>query len=94
MERFRSVIMGARLIRVDGRAQRLDETAPQKPAVPILHIVAVRLLDYSADLGELADHPTALLCPTDEVTRPVPEARTRGGHPRDVRVIPKSRDFH
>jgi len=36
----------------------------------------------------------------DEVTRPIPERkgpppqRSGGRHPRNVRVIPRSRDFH
>ena len=39
------------------------------------------------------------LANADEVRRPVPENRVSGGHsprghPRNVRVLPKSRDFH
>jgi error-prone DNA polymerase len=36
------------------------------------------------------------LAPVDEVIRPKPIAGQdpRGRHPRDVRILPKSRDFH
>jgi error-prone DNA polymerase len=97
MEKYRSVIMGAHILEVTGRLQRTDNTH-----VPVLHVIALQLADRSADLKMLSDQPigNSHLAPTDEVRRPIEEdprvrrATTGGRHPRDVRVIPKSRDFH
>ena len=84
MEAYRKVIMRARLIAVHGRVQRDND---------IIHIVAERLEDRTDALDRLSDDPVCTaLAHADEVVRPVPEGRHR--HPRDVRVIPKSRDFH
>ncbi len=84
MEKQRKVIMAARLIEVKGRVEYDDE---------VIHVIATHLTDATAALHALSDD---LLPPTldraDEVRRPV--QGSRGGHPRDVRVIPKSRDFH
>ena len=81
MERFRRVVMGARLLEVRGRVEYDDE---------VIHIIAAHLHDASDELHRLSDD---LLVPAvdraDHVSRP-----SRGGHPRNVRVIPKSRDFH
>jgi error-prone DNA polymerase len=90
-ERFRKEVMGARLIEVQGRIQRSAEG--------IVHLVAERLVDRTADLSRLSreDMPVPL-ANADEVRRPIPENRAAGGHghrhPRNVRVLPKSRDFH
>jgi error-prone DNA polymerase len=98
MERYRKEVMGARLPLVEGRIQRSPEG--------IVHLVAERLVDRSADLALLAEDRLSLqgdmpipLANADEVRRPVPEGRVSGGHsprrhPRDVRILPKSRDFH
>ena len=84
MAKQRKVIMAARLIEVKGRVEYDDE---------VIHVIATHLTDATAALHALSDD---LLPPTldraDEVRRPV--QGSRGGHPRDVRVIPKSRDFH
>jgi error-prone DNA polymerase len=91
-DRFRREVMGARLIQVEGRIQRSPEG--------IVHLVAERLVDRSADLGRLSREPLPVpLANADEVRRPIPETRASGGptprrHPRDVRILPKSRDFH
>jgi error-prone DNA polymerase len=84
MARQRKVIMAARLIEVRGRVEYDDE---------VIHVIAQHLSDATPSLHALSDD---LLPPTldraDHVRRPV--QGSRGGHPRDVRVIPKSRDFH
>jgi error-prone DNA polymerase len=81
MRRFRPVIMGARLLEVRGRVEYDDE---------VIHVIATHLADASHELLRLSD---GLLAPAisraDHVNRP-----WHGGHPRNVRVIPKSRDFH
>jgi error-prone DNA polymerase len=84
MAAYRKVIMRARLIVVHGRVQRDAD---------IIHVVAERLEDRTDALTRLANDPMPVpLAHADEVRRPVPEPRAR--HPRNVRIIPKSRDFH
>ena len=107
LEKFRKVVMTARLIEIEGRVQRHED---------IIHVIAARLIDRSdwlLKLSEWADEMKAPLANADDVLRPEPGsargtaaeendprthprfARTsKARHPRDVRVIPKSRDFH
>lgn len=89
-ERFRKEVLGARLLYVEGRAQRSAEG--------IVHIVAERLVDRSVDLLRLTrENLDPPLARADEVRRPVRDggAPSRGiRHPRNVRILPKSRDFH
>ena len=89
-ERFRREVLGARLLLVEGRTQRSAEG--------IVHIVAERLVDRSVDLLRLTRETlTPPLARADEVKRPIPDggAPSRGiRHPRNVRIVPKSRDFH
>jgi error-prone DNA polymerase len=84
METFRKVIMRARIIDVVGMVQRTDD---------VIHVVAHYLQDRSDALDRLSNdvmaHP---LGRTDEIKKTLPHRV--GGHPRNVRVIPKSRDFH
>jgi len=105
MERFRPVVMAARAMIVEGRVERLDkEHAPRPlypidgepgPAVPIVHIVARRLIDVSAHIDGLAHgHVPVAMSPADEVRRPDPGSWRSHRHPRDVRIVPNSRDFH
>ena len=84
MERQRKVIMAARLMEVRGRVEYDDG---------VIHVIAQQLTDATASLHALSED----LLPhhvdnADHVRRPV--QGSRGGHPRDVRVIPRSRDFH
>jgi error-prone DNA polymerase len=83
-EAFRKVIMRSRLIDVRGTLQRDAD---------VIHVVATHLTDRSDALDRLANDPMEVpLARADEVRKPVPESTHR--HPRDVRIIPKSRDFH
>ncbi|WP_420102580.1 error-prone DNA polymerase [Bosea sp. (in: a-proteobacteria)] len=83
-ERFRREVMGARLMLVEGRVQKSPEG--------VTHLMAQRIFDRSADLLSLSDTHRAEPVPRiDELKNP-PLQRHR--HPRDVRVLPKSRDFH
>jgi len=85
LERFRKIIMGARLVWIDGIIQRSDEG--------IIHIVIETISDRSFDLLALSDEQLPpSFARADEVKRPVPEGRAR--HPRNVSILPKSRDFH
>ena len=86
MERFRRAIMGARLLVVDGVIQRSPEG--------VVHLMAEDIADRTADLQLLSeDSMRATLARADEVARPQ-YPRTGGRHPRDFRILPKSRDFH
>jgi error-prone DNA polymerase len=83
-ERYRREVMAARLMEVEGEIQRSKEG--------VMHVIARRIFDRSALLGRLtSDEFRPPLAPTDEVKRP---PYPRHGHPRNVRVLPKSRDFH
>jgi error-prone DNA polymerase len=106
LERFRKVVMGARLIVIHGRIQRHED---------IIHVVSAKLEDRSdwlALLSEAADQLKVPLANADHVrhqdTREAPRGQYGGhprwaGHPRheriipksrEARIIPKSRDFH
>ncbi len=83
-ERFRREVMGARLMLVEGRVQKSPEG--------VVHLMAQRILDRSPDLLSLSDtHRAEVPLPVDELKNP-PLPRHR--HPRNVRILPKSRDFH
>ena len=89
-DKFRREVMGARLMEVRGRVEYDDE---------VIHVIAAHIRDASDALYALSDDLlTPELARADEVNRPVQGSRShfhpRAGHPRNVRVIPKSRDFH
>ncbi|MEI9929082.1 MAG: error-prone DNA polymerase [Rhizomicrobium sp.] len=79
VEPFRREIMGARLLLVEGKVQRsIDD---------VVHLVAERIYDRTEELDRLSeDHHDA---PSFRS-----QAAARHRHPRNVRVVPKSRDFH
>ncbi len=52
-ETYRRVVMGARLLGVAGKVQR-DQPASGEPGL-VIHVVAERLWDWSADLDRIAD---------------------------------------
>jgi error-prone DNA polymerase len=85
-ERYRKEVMGSRLILIEGRIQRSPEG--------VVHLVAERIFDRSTDLHRLSDTstPKLLLSRADEIVHPQHERVSN--HPRNVRIIPKSRDFH
>jgi error-prone DNA polymerase len=85
LDQFRREVMGARLLEVQGRLQRSPEG--------VVHVMAERLTDLSHMLSWLSAESEVVIERTsaDEVLNP---RVSRGSHPRDVRVLPKSRDFH
>ncbi len=91
-ERFRRAIMASRLMQVDGEVQRSPEG--------VMHLMATHITDMSAVLDRLSDahDPTTPLARASEDLVHGPAGRkpppSKARHPRDVRVIPKSRDFH
>ncbi|WP_262047765.1 error-prone DNA polymerase [Bradyrhizobium sp. Bra78] len=97
MEQYRKEVMGARLILVEGYIQ----SSPEK----VTHLIAQRMVDRSHDLVSLANdalsrrHPVPagadLIEPLNDDRRDhadTPAQKIR--HPRNVRILPPSRDFH
>ena len=100
-EKQRKVVMGARLMEVRGRVEYDDE---------VIHVIAQNLTDATQQLHALSDDLLdAPLARADEVNRPMPDRGPPlprdmidelapqpnvTGHPRDHRILPKSRDFH
>ena len=93
MAGFRKEVMGARLILVEGYIQSSPEH--------VTHLVAQRLFDLSRDLTNLANDVSARkqVLPygtalnddrRDHPDNPAQKIR----HPRNVRILPPSRDFH
>src|SRR5471030_1563975 len=66
---------------VMGARLLLAEGKVQKSPEGVLHLMVEHLTDRSADLSRLCE---------DEAPLPAPTHR----HPRDVRILPPSRDFH
>ena len=52
----------------------------------VVHLIAERIFDRSYELGRLSED-------TSEAASPHAQA-TKFRHPRNVRTVPKSRDFH
>ena len=77
-ERFRPVAMGARMVLATGRVQTADG---------VTHLVVEQLDDWTPMLGHLSQGQT-------RGSGHTPTQSGRGRHPRDVRVLPGSRDFH
>jgi error-prone DNA polymerase len=84
-ERYRRPVMAARLAIVEGEVQKSKEG--------VIHLMASAVIDVSDRLDALSTSHRASpeWTRADEVLHPRP---TRHGHPRDARVVPKSRDFH
>ncbi len=84
-ESQRKIVMGARLMAVHGIVQRDEDDG-------VIHVVARKLEDHTHMLRNLSDElVTPALSRGDApgtIRPPVPR------HPRDVEIIPKSRDFH
>ncbi|RZN15049.1 error-prone DNA polymerase [Bradyrhizobium sp. Leo121] len=97
MEQYRKEVMGARLILVEGYIQ----SSPEE----VTHLVAQRMIDRSYDLINLSNDAfsakpavpagPALVEPLNDDRRDHGEnSPQRIRHPRNVRILPPSRDFH
>jgi error-prone DNA polymerase len=84
-EKQRKIVMGARLMAVHGIVQRDEDDG-------VIHVVARRLDDHSHMLRHLSEDIMA--APLSRGDAPGAMRPPPGRHPRDVEVIPKSRDFH
>ena len=87
-EQFRREVMAARLMEVEGQVEKSPEG--------VVHLVARRVIDRTAELSRLSeDHETDIqLARADVVANPQPPRHPSHRHPRDVRILPGSRDFH
>jgi error-prone DNA polymerase len=96
MEGFRKEVMGARLVLVEGTIQ----SSPEK----VVHLVAEKLFDRSHEMARLSDNliarpalpaGPALVEPLNDDRREHPDTPAQKiRHPRNVRILPPSRDFH
>ncbi|MBD3761589.1 error-prone DNA polymerase [Rhizorhabdus sp.] len=86
----RRQVMAARLMVVEGEIQ--------KSAEGVVHLMGAIVTDRTAELDRLSeDHRAEIeLSRADVFEHPQPPRHhvPRGSHPRDVRILPKSRDFH
>lgn len=88
-DRYRRAVMSAKLVVVEAQIQRSKEG--------VVHLMVTAVHDRTGDLAMLSDvHSASIeLSRADEVTHPTYTRQGEGGrHPRNVRIIPKSRDFH
>ncbi len=93
-EIYRRQVMGSRLMLVEGQVQRSIEG--------VVHLMASRIIDRTTmldTLSERGDTPVERSRADEFDHPPHPRSmsnrhRPGAGHPRDVRIIPKSRDFH
>ncbi|WP_447765421.1 error-prone DNA polymerase [Sphingopyxis panaciterrae] len=89
-ERYRRAVMASRLMLVEGEVQRSKEG--------VIHLMANRIVDRTEMLDTLGSDQQfdPDVCRADEVKHPqAPRGHAqRHGHPRNVRILPKSRDFH
>lgn len=81
-EANRRAVMASRLMLLHGVVQRSEEG--------VVHLMTAGVEDRSAMLTRLEDVPAAATRSHDPRGAPA----QRGVHPRDVRLLPRSRDFH
>ncbi len=84
-ERYRREVMAARLMEVEGEIQRSKEG--------VMHVIARRIFDRSGLLNGLTQ-AQEIRPPMSRADGPKNPPDQRHGHPRNVRILPKSRDFH
>ncbi len=105
-EKQRRVVMGSRLMEVRGRVEYDDEVIHviahhMRDATTELHRLSDDLLQAPTARADHVSSPIGMresksgeakaIRPRDMIDELSPNAR---GHPRNVRIIPKSRDFH
>jgi error-prone DNA polymerase len=85
-DKQRKIVMGARLMTVHGVIQR-------DPDSEVIHVVAVGLEDDTYLLSRLSDD-SLLPSTLEKADHAGSWGRPTSLHPRNVEIIPKSRDFH
>ena len=92
-EAQRLQVMGSRLMTVEGEVQRSD-----KIDGGVVHLIGMRVTDRTGELAQLSQDqamvPPMARADIGLVADPRYTADAHGRHPRDVRILPKSRDFH
>ncbi|HLZ79839.1 MAG TPA: error-prone DNA polymerase, partial [Sphingomonas sp.] len=84
-ERYRRPLMASRLMLAEGEVQKGEEG--------VIHLMATRIVDRTTLLDRLGTEGEVPIEHSRGDIAAHPET-PRGHHPRDVRIIPKSRDFH
>ena len=79
-ERYRREVMAARLMLVEGTVQKSPEG--------VIHLMASRILDRTTELSRLSEAHTG------KTPRFRADEFAHAQHPRNVRILPGSRDFH
>jgi error-prone DNA polymerase len=84
-ERYRKEVIGSRLILIEGKVQRSEEG--------VVHLISEKIADRTSELDRLSEENEQLSTDPEKALR----FEFRGHmhrHPRNVRVLSKSRDFH
>ncbi len=85
MEKQRRAVMSARLMLIEGEIQKSKDG--------VVHLMAHHIIDRTAMLDQLSDRD--VMDPpksrSDEIDHP---QRPTHSHPRNARIVPKSRDFY
>jgi error-prone DNA polymerase len=81
-EMQRRPVMASRLMLVEGEVQRSKEG--------VVHLMATRVHDRTAEFDRLTD--TRIVRTGDDI--PSSQPARAPSHPRNARILPKSRDFH
>ncbi|WP_066557212.1 error-prone DNA polymerase [Croceicoccus bisphenolivorans] len=86
LEKQRRAVMAARLMLIEGEIQKSQEG--------VVHLMVNRVIDRTAMLAQLSEGPPAQphMSRSNDIKYPQPP-RTHS-HPRNVRILPRSRDFH
>jgi error-prone DNA polymerase len=85
-DKQRKIVMGARLMAVHGVVQK-------DPDSEVIHVVVARLEDHTPMLSRLSDD-SLLPSTLEKADHAGSWGRPPNRHPRNVEIIPKSRDFH
>lgn len=81
-ESHRRIVLGARMVAVEGTLQKERE---------VIHVIARRLIDLTPELFESMTTEEFSPRPAEATTQAVTNLWR---HPRDTRVLPKGRNFH
>jgi error-prone DNA polymerase len=84
-EVYRREIMGSRIIVIEGEVQRSPEG--------VTHLITEKCYDRSSEIERLSEDRFKPQSHDDQIPPP-PDPRGIQRHPREVQVLPKSRDFH
>lgn len=86
LDKQRRAVMAARLMLIEGEIQKSKED--------VVHLMVARVIDRTDLLDRLVDRQqtTLPISRGDEMHHP--QRPRLHGHPRNVRILPKSRDFH